>query len=137
MAAFVDTGAAEVVASNPSAWVSPAPDRDFPYGFGGLPDPIAGEKALRAYLSRRLTFYLGTKDDQRDSDLDKSAEADVQGPNRLVRGRNVFEAGRKLAAEKNWEFNWRLVEAEGVGHDHSLMFDSPSCREALFGRRER
>lgn len=133
MTAFVDTGAAGMVAANPSAWVFPDRERDYPYGFGKLPDEIAGDDALRLYLARPLTIFLGSSDDQRDSDLDKSKEADFQGENRLVRGKRAYDAARKLASVKGWEFRWRLVEAAGVGHDHGLMFDSPACATALFG----
>jgi hypothetical protein len=42
-----------------------------------------------------------------------------------------------LAAERGWTFNWRLVEAAGVGHDAAMMFAAPEAMEAVFGRPER
>jgi glycerophosphoryl diester phosphodiesterase len=60
-------------------------------------------------------------------------EADAQGPVRLARGRNLFEFASKLAHEKGWAFHWRLVEAPGIKHDHTLMFDHPRISAALFG----
>jgi pimeloyl-ACP methyl ester carboxylesterase len=133
MTAFVETGAKSLVASNPSSWVFPDRERAYPYGFGKLPDEISNDEAMRQYLARPLTIYLGGEDNQLDPDLDTSADAKKQGENRLVRGRHVYDAARKLARVKGWDFRWRLVEAPGVGHDHEKMFDSPACASALFG----
>lgn len=133
LTAFVPTAAARIVVANPGSDLFPTRGFPYPYGFGGLPDALAGDDRLREYLGRPMTLYLGTADVVRDDDLDTSAEADRQGPNRLSRGRNAFRQARALAVEKGWEFRWRLVEAAGVGHDHEAMFNAPECREALFG----
>lgn len=133
LSGFVPTEATRIVAANPGSDLFPTREFPFPYGFGGLPDELSGEEALRAYLARPLTLFMGTKDTDRDEDLDTSPEADRQGLNRYERGKNSFEKARRLALEKGWTFGWRLVEAPGVGHDHQAMFDAPACREALFG----
>jgi hypothetical protein len=52
---------------------------------------------------------------------------------RLQRGKAAFEAGKKLAAEHGWKFAWRLVEADGIDHDHQKMFANEQCERALFG----
>src|SRR5205814_4104078 len=54
------------------------------------------------------------------------------GAVRLERGRNTFEFARKLAHERGWAFHWRLVEADGIKHDHTLMFNDPQVAAALF-----
>jgi poly(3-hydroxybutyrate) depolymerase len=130
---FVETGACGHVAANPGAYLLPTRDEPFPYGFGGLPDDLADESALRRYLGRRLVVYLGTADDQRDADLDTSTEADRQGHDRLDRGRRVFQTARDLARRRGWDFRWRLVEAKDVGHNARAMFNNPACEAALFG----
>ncbi len=71
---------------------------------------------------RALTIYLGTNDD-----LDKTPEADRQGRDRLDRGRKTSEAARVLAKERGWEFRWRIIETEGVGHDARAMFNDPAA----------
>jgi poly(3-hydroxybutyrate) depolymerase len=135
LSAFVPTDARRVVIANPSSHLFPTRDRAYPYGFGGLPDALAGDDRVRRFLARPLTIYLGTADTERDEYLDKSGDADRQGVSRLERGRNAFREARELAGKNNWEFGWRLVEAPGVGHDHTAMFNDPACELALFGRR--
>jgi hypothetical protein len=133
LAGFVESDASRILVANPSSYLFPSQSIEFPYGFGGLPGELSDEQRLRKYLAQPLTIYLGTRDNERDDDLDTSPEADQQGNTRLERGRKVFDAARRLAQEKGWEFRWTLVEAEDVGHDHRKMFDAPACDAALFG----
>ena len=135
MAAFVPADVRRIVVANPSSHLCPTRDEDYPYGFGDLPDELVDDGRLQRYLARPLTIYLGTADTERDQYLDKSAGADRQGKSRLERGRNVYRDARELAEKKGWELGWRLVEAPGIGHDHTAMFDDPACEIALFGRR--
>jgi hypothetical protein len=134
MGAFMTAGAERVVIANAGSYIFPTRDMDYPYGFGGLPDELCDDDDLRKYLARPLTLYLGTGDTERDVDLDKSPRADREGPNRYERGKNAFRAAQELARDKGWEFNWKLVEAPGVVHDHRAMFDAPACEAALFGK---
>ncbi len=133
LAGFIESGAARIVAANPGTHLFPTRDQSYPYGFGGLPDELSNDRALRQYLAQPLTIYLGTADVEVDRNLTVGPEADAQGPVRLARGRNLFEFACKLAHEKGWAFHWRLVEAPGVKHDHTLMFDHPRIAAALFG----
>ena len=94
---------------------------------------MSDDDAIRRYLASPLTIFLGTADDLRDDDLDKSRDADRQGADRLERGRNAYEEGRKLATRNGWAFSWTLVEAPNVGHEARAMFDRPACEAALFG----
>lgn len=135
LSGFVTTGATGLVCSNPSSYLLPTKDHDFGYGFGKLPEELATDQVMKAYLAQPLTIYLGTADHERDEDLDKSPEADRQGINRLERGRRAFAFAKNLAREKGWTFGWKMVEAEGVGHDHEKMFNHPACAEALFGKK--
>uniref|UniRef100_A0A7C4QIG6 Alpha/beta hydrolase n=1 Tax=Schlesneria paludicola TaxID=360056 RepID=A0A7C4QIG6_9PLAN len=132
-AAFVPLTARGIVASNSGTITFPRSDWGYPYGLGGLPDELTTDAVLRRFLAQPITLYLGQGDTERDEHLDVSPEADRQGTTRLERNRNAFEAWRQLAREKQWEFRWRLVEVEGIGHDHEKMFDHPRVREALFG----
>jgi hypothetical protein len=133
LTAFVPIEATRIVAANPGSDLFPCKDLPYPYGFGGLPAELSEDEDLRDYLARPLTLYLGTKDTERDEDLDKSAEADLQGRSRYERGKNAYRQAEQLAKRKGWAFGWRLVEAPGIGHDHELMFNAPTCRTALFG----
>jgi poly(3-hydroxybutyrate) depolymerase len=133
--AFADLKPIRAVAANPGSHLFPTKELRFPYGFGELPEAISGDTALKAYLAAPLTIYLGTADtDPNHPLLDKKAEAEKQGPHRLARGRACFETAKKLAADKGWEFGWRLVEAPDIGHAAGKMFAHPKFREALFGK---
>lgn len=133
MSAFQDTGAERIVAANPGTDLFPTREMDFGYGFGKLPPELASDERLRAYLAAPLTLYLGTADDHPDEDLDVSPEGNRQGVGRFQRGHAAFALGRELAREHGWPFRWRLVEADGVPHDHEKMFAHPACEDALFG----
>lgn len=135
LAAFVDTDAHEIVASNAGTLVFPTREAPFPYGYAKLPDELATEAEWKRFCGQRLTLYLGDKDTERDEHLDVSPEADAQGPYRFARNEAAFAAWKKLAAEKGWPFRWRIVVAPGIEHDHEKMFDHPQCQEALFGRK--
>lgn len=65
--------------------------------------------------------------------FDTSESAMRQGAGRYQRGKACFEQARVLAKAKGWPFAWRLVEAEGIAHDHEKMFDHAACARALFG----
>lgn len=132
--ALADLKPVRAVAANPGSHLFPTTRLGFPYGFGGLPATLSDDRALQAYLAAPLTIYLGTADtDPDDPLLDKSKTARLEGPYRLARGRNCYDLARALAREKRWKFNWRLVEAPGVGHSAGKMFGHPACEQALFG----
>jgi hypothetical protein len=55
----------------------------------------------------------------------------TQGATRHERGLNAFLAAESLAKARSWTFNWRLVEAPGVGHSAKKMFAAREAWEAL------
>lgn len=131
MAAFVKTDARRIVAANPGTHLFPTRSAEFPFGLGGLPQELQSDEHLRAYLAQPLSIYLGNRDIERDEYLDVTPPADAQGSVRFERGKNVFAAGKQLAAERNWPFNWTLVIADDVEHDHTKMFNHAQCAAAL------
>lgn len=135
MSAFQATGAERIVAANPGTDLFPTRELPFGWGFGGLPDELSNDERIRHFLAAPLTLYLGTADDHPDEDLDVSENSMKQGGGRLQRGRAAFALGERVAREHGWPFAWRLVEADGVPHDHERMFAHPACERALFGPR--
>jgi poly(3-hydroxybutyrate) depolymerase len=127
-------GAERLIAANPGSHLFPTRDFPYGYGFGGLPDELGSDEAIRRFLAAPLTVYLGTADNNPNhSSLDRSPTAMLQGSFRYVRGLNCFAAAEALAAERGWDFNWRKVEVEGVAHDAARMFAAAEAEEALFG----
>jgi len=133
MSAFQDTGAERLVAANAGSHLFPSHELPFGYGFGDLPEGLRGESRLQRYLAQPLTIYLGTADDHPDEYFDDSVTAMLQGGGRLQRGRECFRRAGELARARGWPFGWTLVEAVGVEHDHTKMFDHEACERALFG----
>jgi hypothetical protein len=135
MTAFQDTGAVRQVAMNPGSDLFPTRELPFGYGFGGLPDELSDEAAMKRYLAAPLTIFLGTADDKPDEYFDQSDNAMHQGNGRHQRGLACYWSAKTLAEVKGWPFHWQLVEAPGIEHDHLKMFDSPACERALFGEQ--
>jgi hypothetical protein len=133
MAGFTDTGAARIVASNAGSALFATRDMPFGYGFGNLPPELSSDDILRRYLAQPLTLYLGTADNRPDEYFDTSRDAMIQGEGRYQRNLESFRRAQALAREKGWEFNWRIVEARMIGHDHEAMFNHPISEVALFG----
>jgi hypothetical protein len=128
LAAFVPTEARRIVVANAESYVFPSLEIAAPYGLGKVYSEADGEAALRRYLEQPLTIYLGqgdTRDDERND------YALAQGNSRYQRGINVFNAGKMLAQQRGWRFNWRLVELPGVGHSARKMFSAPQAFEAV------
>ena len=132
MTAFLPTEVQRIVAVNPGAHIFPTRNLPFPYGFGGLPQELGDDAALKRFLAQPLTLYLGTAD-VLEENLDLKPDAMKQGPTRIERGRANFRLAQNLAAEKGWACNWRIVEAPGIGHNSIEMFSHVNCAEALFG----
>lgn len=134
LAAFLPGEAVRIVAANPGSHLFPSRERDFGYGFGGLPPELSSDEVMRRYLAAALTIYLGTGDILPSNSFDQSPAAMKQGPNRLERGRACFAAAAKLAKARGWAFNWRKVETPGIGHEAAFMFAAKEVEAALFGK---
>jgi dienelactone hydrolase len=130
-AAYGAHGASRIVVANPSTYLWPTAEIGFPYGLAGLPPELADEPMVRRYLAQPLIVLLGTADVKHDRDLNVSAGAMSQGPNRYERGREFFRAGKRLAEERGWPFGWRLIEVPGVGHSARRMFAADEAAAAL------
>ena len=85
----------------------------------------------RDYARRDVIYLLGAKDvDPHHRALDKSCEAEAQGPHRLARGHAYFDYIRR---RNPGEFSHRLHDVAGVGHSGSRMLTSACGLAALFG----
>jgi len=131
MAAFLDTDADRIVAISSGSCMFPTRDLDFGLGFGGLPEALSSDERIRRYLAQRITVYIGTN----DTELAQlpTGEAYAQGVHRYSRNLRWFNEAMDLAYEREWDFNWRLVIADGPGHSPPDMFDHPQTENALFG----
>lgn len=124
-----------IVIANPSVYVTPSLTESVPYGFGGFSKSFANNRKLQDYLNLPITIYLGTKD-QGNKLLVQNEHAKRQGNNRYERGLNVFRSAQNLAQKNDWHFNWKLVEAGGVGHSSRRMLQAPQVSDA-FGLTDR
>jgi len=133
MAAFLDTDAERIIAMSPGSCMFPTREMEFGLGFGGLPDAFASDERIRRYLAQPITIYVGTN----DTELAQlpTGDAYAQGVHRYSRNLRWFNEAMDLAYQREWEFNWRLVIADGPGHSPPDMFDHPQIGNALFGHR--
>lgn len=130
MAAFLPGDVQRIVAANPGTLLFPTREQNYPLGFGSLPEDLGGDAQIKAYLAAPLTLYLGTAD-LLAKDLDQSPAANRQGLTRLERGRACYAMAKALAMERGWPFNWRLVEAQDVGHSAAAMFSHPQAVQTI------
>jgi outer membrane protein assembly factor BamB/poly(3-hydroxybutyrate) depolymerase len=136
LAAFQPGEATRIIAGNPGSHLFATRDLPFQYGFGGLPEELGGDEAIRRYLAAPLTLLLGTADTG-EKNLDKSATAMRQGATRIERGRNAYHLAEQLARRRGWAFNWTLVEVPGVAHDSKALFAHPLTLGAVSDRHSR
>jgi hypothetical protein len=69
-----------------------------------------------------LIVLLGTNDTSTvDSNLPSSAPARAQGSCRYEKGHNFFQAGDSIARKLACDFNWNIVDVQGVDHSSKKM----------------
>lgn len=131
MAAFLDVDAERLVVMSPGSTLFPTRDMAFGLGFGGLPGELASDERIRRYLALPITIYIGTND--RELGQLPTGDAYAQGVHRYSRNIRWFNVAMDMAYEREWDFGWRLVIADGPGHSPPDMFDHPQIENALFG----
>ena len=133
MAAFVDLDAERLLVISPGSAMFPTRDLDFGLGFGRLPNELSNDQRIQRYLAQPITVYIGTHDTEM-AQL-PTGDAYEQGVHRYSRNLRYFNEAMDLAYEREWEFNWRLVIADGPGHSPPDMFNHAPIENALFGHR--
>jgi pimeloyl-ACP methyl ester carboxylesterase len=95
------------------------------YAAGGSPQAIESD-----YVGRDVVYLLGTRDtNPNHSSLDKTCEAQAQGPQRFTRGHAYFDY---LRNRHQSGFKQRLYDIPGVAHDGDKMLRSACGVAALF-----
>lgn len=118
------------IAANPGWYTMPNLEIAFPYG---LRNTTINDAKLKESFSNQLVLLLGDWDVNRDDpSLRKSPGADLQGPNRFVRGKTFFQTAKKLAAKMGGPFAWKQQTVRGAGHSDKQM--SKAAAAALFPR---
>jgi pimeloyl-ACP methyl ester carboxylesterase len=104
---------------------------EYKYGLNDLNSYMkrVGIARLRTQLFTRRTYYLaGTNDVGKGGSLDTRCEANLQGPNRLVRFENYREYKSMF---KEWT-GAVFILVPGVGHDGGKMLASDIARRIMF-----
>ena len=131
MAAFLDTEAERIVVISPGSCIFPTRDLRFGLGFGGLPDAYGSDERIQRFLAQPITIYIGTNDTEMGQL--PTGDAYAQGVHRYSRNIRWFNEAMDLAYNEEWEFNWRLVIADGPGHSPPDLFNHSQTENALFG----
>lgn len=98
-------------------------------GRTGYAARLTPEQALATYASRRVTAINGADDTVDNGNLDTDCQANLQGPNRLVRGERFHQRMRQLAPGAPHD---RIV-VPGVDHDKEALYASAPVIKVLFG----
>ena len=104
---------------------------EYKYGLNDLNSYMqrVGMARIRTQLFTRRTYYLaGTDDVRTGGSLDTRCEANLQGPNRLIRFENYREYKSLF---KEWT-GAVFILVPGVGHDGGKMLASDSARRIMF-----
>lgn len=110
---------APVMAGNAGWYTLPDLDRRFPEGLGGIG---LGESDLARFLATPMTILAGSADTETSGpSLPAHDAALAQGPHRFARAHAFLEAGREAASRLGTACAWRLVVADGIGHDGAAM----------------
>lgn len=118
----------KAVASNAGYYTVPDPNgitnengTVFSFPYSSRATTISSD-GLTIYFKRDLTIHLGTADvSTTDPQLPTGAGAAAQGPYRYARGHFFFEHSKGVAASRGDEFNWKVVDVEGVAHSSRQM----------------
>lgn len=111
--------ASRFIAANAGWYTLPAHNINYPYG---LHDSAIDTDAMARIFSSDLMLLLGKEDtDPNSSSLRKTAEAQLQGPHRLARGRTMAKFAQRQAEALGLEFTWRVGFVEGAGHKNAEM----------------
>ncbi|MEO1023103.1 MAG: hypothetical protein AAFW89_11225 [Bacteroidota bacterium] len=127
-----ESKADRILASNAGWYTVPSLSESFPYGLLSL-----HETAKELNFGANLILFLGEKDDENETrgHLRRSPEVDKQGLHRLERGIYFYHQSKKIAADSNLTFNWKLEIVPNVGHDYRLM--SKKAGEYLYGAEKK
>lgn len=107
------------ICANAGWYTVPDSTKRFPYGL--KQSPISTSEVKSAF-HKKLLLLLGQQDiNPNSAGLRHTPEADVQGINRLARGRYFYTESKKQADALSSDFQWSVAEVAGVGHDHTLM----------------
>jgi len=118
----------QAVAANAGWYTLPDGKVNWPNGIGGTAAQTSADDRIRAATSRRVTILLGTADTSTTaSDLPKGRAAMAQGPHRFARGHFFYERVKSVAEEKQYPFNWKLVEVPGVAHSNARIVSAAAA----------
>lgn len=114
---------AMAIAANSGTYTMPAYAKEEEAGYPWRLEPkLADPTQLKAAFSRKMLILLGEDDtNPQHRLLNRSAQAEEQGPHRFARGQLFFRTAQQQATALATPFNWQLQTVPGVGHSNSGM----------------
>ena len=104
------------VSANPAFVTLPDPKIEYPFGLKKTP---LKKLNIKSWFNQNMAIVLGSNDlGPRTKPLSNGPMAKAQGPNCLTRGKLLFEQAKEMAEGKKYQLNWKLIIANGVGHDN-------------------
>tara|TARA_Y100000996_G_scaffold345437_1_gene283363 strand:- start:31 stop:909 length:879 start_codon:yes stop_codon:yes gene_type:complete len=106
----------KAVSANPAFVTLPNYEIKYPFGLNNIP---LKKINIKSWFSQSMAIILGSNDiGPRTKPLSNGPMAKAQGPNCLTRGKLLFEEATIVAKRKKYQLNWKLIIANGVGHDN-------------------
>ena len=108
----------KILASNAGTYTLPDYNTKFPFGLKNL-DNINLKKAFK----KKLVLFLGELDNEFETGgiLLRSKTVDLQGTNRLARGKYFYNKSLEAAKNKGYKLNWKLEIIPNIGHNQKGM----------------
>lgn len=109
--------ASKIVSAAAGTYTMPDSTIQYSYGLKNLNIP---EENLKKFYSKDFIVAVGSADTVlARKDLVKGELANKQGRDRVERAHTFFKGSKKVAHEKNMNFNWKIVEIPNVGHSQA------------------
>jgi pimeloyl-ACP methyl ester carboxylesterase len=104
---------------------------DYKYGLERRNDycrALTKQRICQQYISRRVTYLLGSADVDQDENFETCCAANAQGETRFQRGRFYYSFMRTFFPSARHD----MAIVPEVGHDHDAMFNSTQGKRAIF-----
>ena len=109
----------KAIAANAGTYSFMEEEAPYPYGLGDVNYNLQGS------FAKHLVVLLGELDNNaQQGQLDQTDMAMEQGPNRLERGSNFFQASKTVAGDNGFDFNWQIQVVPDVGHEYKRMSEA-------------
>jgi hypothetical protein len=121
----------KILASNSGSYTLPDFNNELPFG---IENTVLTKENIETSFKKNLVLFIGELDNENEQGglMLRSPSVDKQGTHRLERGKYFFNKSKDIAEELGYEFNWKIIVVQKVGHNHRKMGNAAG--EYLYGK---